>query len=60
MIRARAGENPDDGVCGCTKDSATFTDAWKQKVVNATGDHYLAPADGGSTKMAGACPLARP
>jgi len=35
--------NDDDHICGCSKDTATFTDAWKTKVVADTGDKYLEP-----------------
>lgn len=35
----------DDEVCGCAKESAAFTDAWKTKVVADTGDKYLARSD---------------
>ncbi|KAH8069182.1 C69 peptidase-like protein [Aureococcus anophagefferens] len=35
----------DDEVCGCAKESAAFTDAWKTKVVADTGDEYLARSD---------------
>mmetsp|Transcript_3918 Transcript_3918/g.12163 ORF Transcript_3918/g.12163 Transcript_3918/m.12163 type:complete len:182 (-) Transcript_3918:72-617(-) len=37
--------NDDDHICGCSKDTATFTDAWKTKVVADTGDKYLEPED---------------
>jgi len=30
-------------VCGCSKQSAAFTDAWKEKVVHDAGQHYLEP-----------------
>lgn len=35
--------NPKEPVCECTKESATFSEAWKAKVVADTGDHYLQP-----------------
>lgn len=35
--------NEKNEVCGCDKDAATFTDAWKAKVVEDTGDKYLIP-----------------
>ena len=35
--------NAADPVCGCTKERATFSDAWKTKVIADTGDHYLQP-----------------
>ena len=31
-------------VCECKKESTTFSDAWKAKVIADTGDHYLQPA----------------
>ena len=35
--------DPTNGVCGCSKQSANFTDAWKAKVIADTADHYLKP-----------------
>ena len=35
--------NPDDLMCGCTKTSPTFDDAWLAKVVADTGDRYRLP-----------------
>ena len=29
--------------CGCTSEHVPFGDAWKEKVVADTGDHYLEP-----------------
>ncbi|KAJ8599984.1 hypothetical protein CTAYLR_001808 [Chrysophaeum taylorii] len=35
--------DPTDGVCGCVKDSAEFSNEWKQKVVDDTGNKYEEP-----------------
>ena len=35
--------DPTNGVCGCSKQSANFSDAWKAKVIADTADHYLKP-----------------
>ena len=37
---AAAGGTED---CGCTKDAAQFSEAWKEKVVKDAGAHYLEP-----------------
>lgn len=34
---------PTNQVCGCSKTSAPFTKAWKEKVVSDTGDRYRVP-----------------
>lgn len=41
--------DPSNGVCGCSKVSASFTDSWKAKVVGDTGDKYEEPATGDLT-----------
>ncbi len=30
-------------MCNCEKTHASFSDAWKKKLVADTGDHYLEP-----------------
>ena len=48
--------DPSNEVCGCSKKSATFGDAWKRKVVIDAGKHYAAPSTGdGEVEAAGVC-----
>ena len=35
-------KDEDDHICGCSKQSVDFTDAWKDKVIADTGDKYIA------------------
>jgi len=38
--------NVEDGLCGCSKSSAEFSEEWSAKVVQDTHDHYRQPGDG--------------
>lgn len=52
--------DPTDGVCGCEKASAQFSDAWKTKLIADTGDKYLQPATAGMVEGAAHARPTRP
>ena len=50
---------PSNPVCECSKESASFSDAWKAKVISDTKDHYLKPDSSEQTTSAASTEAAR-